>query len=204
MEILRSSEVFSRSLSSPIWYNLILLRRKISSFFLHPAKQRHPGTGSFMSSPWTKFKSESLFETNKPNFHSSLVPSKDTQDDMEFLLQVSHITKDIKNTSSSKSRNTAPCFDFAVLTNFNKLGKKRQQEKGILQPKRPLPPPSDLGNGTRLTIAFCGPEKKMTQCQGLLSLTASSTHSVYHTFGLEILFNSALHYTVFLFATGFT
>lgn len=84
--------------------------------------------------PVNEVKSESLFETNKPNFSLSLVPSKDAQDEMSFLLQVSHITKDINNTPSSKSRNTAPRFDFAV------LGKKRESRKKVfLNPRGHYP-----------------------------------------------------------------
>lgn len=50
----------------------------------------------------------------------------------------------MSNTPSSKSRNTTPCFDFAVLTNFSKLGKKRESRRKVFWKPNgqylPLPP----------------------------------------------------------------
>lgn len=89
------------------------------------------------SHEWSKF--ESLLEMSTANVSFHVRP--------RIKCSIFYLSRTPKSNHppSSKSRNTSPHFDLAVLT-------RKSKKKNFLKPSGPKPPPSHLGYYTRLTV----------------------------------------------------
>lgn len=171
-----SSGVFSCSLLSLVWYDLIPPLTKIRNSLSSSCRTKASPGGFIHVLPVNEVSSKA-FETNRQNFYLSPVPFQASGTRRECLLRVSHRTKNFHNASSSKSGNTTPRFDLAVLTNFSKLGRKRVFWKPSIQY-----PAIRLGKLCEADSFNLCPEKTRTQGRLLLPLTAHATYSLFGTF----------------------
>lgn len=146
------------------------------------------------SHEWSKF--ESLLEMSTANVSFHVRP--------RIKCSIFYLSRTPKSNHppSSKSRNTSPHFDLAVLTSWGDLGKKEQEEK-LPEAEWSKTPAITPGILYQADSSILCPGMKMTRCQFLLPLTAHSTFGPYQAFWPKVLFNAALSYIVFLYPIGF-